>query len=274
MEPIATPVVVEGDEGMGPTMNQRVDWNEHHRAWVAPYEVVHDAPAFIRRQRVLPLAVNPVFYDPKTNDLVVATKIEIDVRFDGGSATRAERSPANDGKQWNDVFGRMFVNAQQARNWRAPKPELASTALAAARAAPGAVKLHVRDTGVYKVSAATLSAAGFPAGQPVANIRLYRRTYNDVTLTPGETEVPVYVREGATGVPGVLDAADIVVFYGLRLRGDHRATRASGTRHQHVLAGPGPGPRWPRAPALGFVTADTTAAFFRHGALRNRRHLP
>ena len=265
LEPNATPIVIQGDEEMGPTTSERVDWNEAtYLAWVAPDIVTHDAPGFIRRQRVLPLAVSPVFYDVKTNDIVVATRIEIDVRFDGGASARTAPSAARD-EQWNDVFGRMLVNAQQARAWRVPKPALASTATTIARAAPGAVKLRVRDTGVHKVSATTLLAAGFPAGQPVANLRMYRRTYDDATLTAGESDVPLYVREGAGGVAGVFDANDLVVFYGLRLRDD--ATQGD-TREQYSFTNtywlePGAGtPMATRTPAPGFVTADTTTAFF------------
>lgn len=265
LEPVATPIVVEGDEEMGPTTSERVDWNEAtYLAWNAPDIVTYDTPAFIRRQRILPLAVNPVFYDVKTNEIVVATRIEIDVRFDGGSSSRMTGSPARD-EQWKDVFGRMLVNAQQARAWQVPKPALASTAATIARAAPGAVKLRVRDTGVHKVSAATLLAAGFPAGQPVGNLRLYRRTYDDNTLTPGETEVPLYVREGTGGIAGVFDANDLVVFYGLRLRDD--ATQGD-TREQYSFTNtywlePGASaPMATRTPAPGFVTADTTTAFF------------
>jgi hypothetical protein len=266
LEPVATPIVIEGDEEMGPTTSERVDWNEAtYLAWVAPDIVTYDAPAFIRRQRVLPLAVNPVFYDVKSNEIVVATRVEIDVRFDGGSSSRATTAPAARDEQWNDVFGRMLVNSQQARAWRAPKPALASTAATMARVAPGAVKLRVRDTGVHKVAAATLLAAGFPGGQPVGNLRLYRRTYDDNTLTAGETEVPLYVREGTGGVAGVFDANDLVVFYGLRLRDD--ATQGD-TREQYSFTNtywlePGAGtPMATRTPAPGFVTADTTTAYF------------
>ncbi len=265
LEPVATPIMIAGDEDFGPTTGERVDWNEStYLAWVAPDIVTYDAPAYIRRQRVLPLAVNPVFYDPKTNDVVVATRVEIEVRFDRGAPARAQAPSAHD-VQWDDLFGRMFVNATQARSWHAPKPELAANAVAATRTAPGAVKLRVRDTGVHKVSASTLLAAGFPAGQAVGNLRLYRRTYDDNTLTAGETDVPLYVREGTGGVAGVFDANDLVIFYGLRLRDD--ATQ-NDPREWYSFTNtywlePGAGtPMSTRAPAPGFVTADTTTNYF------------
>ncbi len=264
LEPVPTPILIDGDE-LGPVTSERVDWDEAvYRNWAAPNVVSQDEPVFIRRQRVLPLAVNPLFYDAATNELVVATRIEVDVRFEGGSS-RTLTSVAPETGEWNDAFGRLFVNCNQARAWRAPKPALAATTGVFRGGAPGAVKVRVRDTGVHKVSAATLFAAGFPAGQPVGNLRLYRRTYNDVSLTPGETEVPLYVREGTGGVAGVFDANDLVVFYGLRLRDD---ASQGDTREQYASANvywlePGAGTAMTtRAPAPGFVSADTTTAFF------------
>lgn len=266
LEPVATPILIDGVDDSAPTISERIEFDEStYRAWVAPDVVVHDAPVYIRRQRTLPIAVNPVFYDLATSELVIATRVEVEIRFDGGSSARVAPSQAPESAQWNDVFARLFANPRQARVWRTPKPSLASTSAAAARVAPGAVKLEVRDTGVHKVSAATLVAAGFPAGQPVANLRLYRRTYDETTLTPAETDVPLYVRENAGGIAGTFDGNDIAVFYGLRLRDD--ATQGD-TREQYSGTNiywlePGAGTSMAtRAPAAGFVTADTTTAFF------------
>ncbi len=265
LEPNPTPAILE-DEEMGTLTTERVVWDEAtYRAWVAPDVVVHDAPAYIRRQRMISVSVNPVFYDVSTNDVVVATQVEVDIRFEGGRDTRAVGAPSSDLQRWGETFGRLFVNAPQTRSWQTPKPQLASTGGLAARVAPGAVKLTVRATGVHKVSASTLLAAGFPAGQPVDNVRLYRRTYDDATLTAGETDVPYYVREGAGGVAGVLDANDLVIFYGLRVRddalqGDPREQYSSTNVYWFE---PSAGTAMAtRSPGAGFVTADTTSAFF------------
>jgi len=258
--------LIDGPDEMGPVTGERVDWDEAtYRGWVAPDVVEPEAPAFIRRQRVLAIAVNPFFYDASTHELVVATKIEIDVRIDGGRSADAAPRTAPEAEGWNEVFGRLFVNANVAGAWRAPKRERAAAAGLARMAAPGAVKIRVRDTGVHKVSATTLLAAGFPAGQSVGNLRLYRRTYSETTLTPGETEVPVYVREGAGGTAGIFDASDIVVFYGLRVREDALQGDA---REQYSSINiywlePGAGTAMAtRTPTPGFVTADTTNASF------------
>ncbi len=266
LEPNPTPILIESQDEFGPSIGERVTFDDAtYRAWVAPDVVAHDPPAYIRRQRVLPIGVHPLFYDPSTTEVVVATRIEVEVRFADGTPSRVAPGVAPETGSWNDVFGRLFVNPHQARAWRAPKRDLAPSATAVARVAAGAVKLRVRDTGVHKVSAASLVASGFPAGQLVGSLRLYRRTYSETTLTPAETDVPLHVREDAGGVAGVLDGNDLVVFYGLRVREDALQGDA---REQYSSVNvywlePGAGTAMAtRSPAPGFVTADTTGAFF------------
>ncbi|HEU4929874.1 MAG TPA: C25 family cysteine peptidase, partial [Candidatus Krumholzibacteria bacterium] len=248
-----------------PNIGERIDWDEaKYQGWSPPNVVEHDAPVYIRRQRVLPIGVSPVFYDASTYEVVVATQIEVEVRFATGSTRSSQTDIRDADSQWSDTFARMFVNPRQAAAWRVPKPDFAST-MGAARTAPGAVKLRVRETGIHKVSASTLVAAGFPVGQSVDNLRLYRRTYNETTLTAGEVEVPIYVRESAGGIAGIFDANDLAIFYGLRLRDD---TSQGDAREAYASANtywlePGDGlDMATRTPSPGFVSADTAAAFF------------
>ncbi|MCI0452193.1 MAG: C25 family cysteine peptidase [Candidatus Latescibacteria bacterium] len=266
LEPMATPFLIDSKDEFGASLGERPEWKQSvYSAWIAPDVIVHDEPAYIRRQRVLPLGVHPIFYDPSTTEVVVATRIEVEIRFAGGTPSRVAPGVAPESAAWDAMFGRLFVNPREARAWRVPKPAVAQTSATVARAAPGAVKLRVRDTGVHKVSAASLVASGFPAGQPVTNLRLYRRTYNDTTLTSGETDVPLYVREEAGGVAGVLDGNDLVVFYGLRVRDDalQGDAREQFSSVNTYWLEPGAGtPMTTRTPAPGFVTADTTTAFF------------
>ncbi len=265
LEPVATPILIEGVDELQPNIGERVDWDQSkYEGWSAPNVVEHDPPVYIRRQRALPIGVNPVFYDASTHEVVVATQIEVEVRFEGGSSRSMRTDVRDRDSRWGDTFARMFVNPRQAAEWRVPKPDLATTA-GAARTAPGAVKLRVRETGMHKVSAATLVAAGFPVGQSVDNLRLYRRTYNEATLTAGEVEIPLYVRESAGGIAGIFDGTDLAVFYGLRLHDD--ATQGD-TREQYASANtywlePGDGLEMTtRTPSPGIVSADTATAFF------------
>ena len=265
LEPIATPFLIGGVDELQPNIGERVDWDPaKYQAWSPPNVVEHDQPVYIRRQRALPIGVNPVFYDASTNEVVVATQIEVEVRFSGGADRSRRPATAEVDTRWTDTFARMFVNPRQAREWKTPKPELTSTA-GAVRTAPGAVKLRVRETGVHKVLASTLVAAGFPVGQSVDNLRLYRRNYNETTLTGGEVEIPVYVRESAGGLDGIFDGSDLAIFYGLRLHDD--ATQ--GDPHEQYSATntywlePGDGVDMAtRTPAPGVVSSDTTTASF------------
>ena len=266
LEPIATPILIKGIDELQPGIGERIDWDPaKYQAWSPPNVVEHDEPVYIRHQRALPIGVNPVFYDASSNEVVVATQIEVEVRFAGG-ADRSRRTVLSEGDtRWSDTFARMFVNPRQAGEWQVPRPELAPTAFGATRTAPGAVKLRVRETGIHKVVASTLVAAGFPVGQSVDNLRLYRRTYNETTLTGAEVDIPIYVREAAGGIAGIFDASDLAIFYGLRLRDD--ATQGD-AREQYASANtywlePGDGiDMATRTPSPGFVTADTSSAFF------------
>ncbi len=266
LEPIATPILIQGIDELQPNLGERIDWDPaKYQGWSPPNVVEHDQPVYIRHQRALPIGVNPVFYDASSNEVVVATQIEVEVRFAGGTA-RAERSVAADvDTRWSDTFARMFVNARQAKEWQVPKPDLSPTAIGAARAAPGAVKLRIRETGIHKVLASTLVAAGFPVGQSVDNLRLYRRTYSETTLTAAAVEIPIYVRESAGGIAGIFDGSDLAIFYGLRLRDDPSQADA---REQYSSVNtywlePGDGVDMAtRTPAPGTVSADTANAFY------------
>ncbi|HEX6790650.1 MAG TPA: C25 family cysteine peptidase, partial [Candidatus Krumholzibacteria bacterium] len=178
----------------------------------------------------------------------------------------ADAAPVAPERHWNDFFGRLLVNAGQARQW-GPAGVVARERMLAGttRVAPGAVKIRVYDTGIHGVRASRAIASGFPSGQSVDQLRLFRRLYDDVTLSPSETDVVFDVIEDAAGTPGIFDGADRLVFYGISLRDE--VTQAD--QHQNYCSynvywlEPAPGSRMTvRTPPAGFVTADTALATF------------
>ena len=52
-------------------------------------EVLLGEPALLRHQSVLPITISPVGYDPASGELVVATRIEIELEFSGGDRSSA-----------------------------------------------------------------------------------------------------------------------------------------------------------------------------------------
>lgn len=267
LEPVATPIGIHDDD-LGPGISERVQWNDAvFQAYRDPALVSSDAVVYVRHQRALPVRVNPIAYDPKSQTLSVAKEIEIEVRF--ARAPRGADESAgivtDEGKDWNDIYGRLIVNASQAKQWRTKTPSVSNLTTGAARVVPGAVKIRVYQTGVHAVLASRVIAAGFPAGQPVANLRLFRRSYSETTLSPGETEIACEVNENAAGTAGVFDGNDELVFYGRRLRDDPNQPDAKEqfSSYNVYWLEPSNGARMAQsAPGVGFVTGDTLAATF------------
>jgi len=271
LEPMPHVVPIEDDE-MGKLPGEKVTFDEsvYRGAAVTPLVRAGEA-AYIRRQRVVPVHVNPLVYDPGTGEVSVATSIEVEVRLSGG-ARRSDATGVPAGAEtqaWENLFGRMVVNPEQGRSWRAPRttlsPATSMQTFGTAQVAPGAVKLPVRRTGIHRVTASALVTAGFPAGQLVTNLRLFQRTYNETTFTPNATNIPFHVREAAGGTAGVFEGNDQLIFYGLRLSDDSD----SGDLQEQYAAynvywlDTGTGVEMAsRTPGVGFVTADTTNASF------------
>jgi hypothetical protein len=239
----------------------------------SPVTVSADGPAWIRHQRILPLRVRPLSYDPTTGEATLAKTIEIRVSFAGGGLEGApapgrRSAPVTETPEWEDVFSRMLVNSPQARSWRLPlrSPPDRTQSLREAPAQTGpAIKLAVKETGLHRVTAATLVSAGFPANRPVADLHLYKRGYDEDAFTGTVTEVAYKVIESPSGTPGVFEGEDALVFYGLRLRDEPMQADPDELYTDHNvywLEAASGTPMADRALAPGYLTADTSSASF------------
>jgi hypothetical protein len=273
LEPVPYPEAERDVElGVVPVERYEID-DDIYTAFRSPDLVTSDTDAWIRRQRVLPLWVQPLSYDPSTSETVLATSIEVTVSFSGGRVPGVDSPgagvvPAPESTEWEEVFSRMLVNAGRARSWRLPlrtpesRPQLS----------PGAgiqtgplVRLEVKQTGVHKVSADSLISAGFPSGRAVSELHLFRRGYDDDAFSGTVTDVPFEVAEKAGGTPGVFDGADLLIFYGRRLRDD--ASRKDPyelySDHNVYWLGTTGGPTMTdRALQTGYISSDTSTAWF------------
>ena len=150
---------------------------EVYDAFRSPPVAVADEDAWIRRQRVLPVWVHPLSYNPATGEAMLATSIEVTVFFDGAGRRENRSAPVIESPEWEETFSRMLVNAGQAREWRVPRPfvDRAPAGTLAPLQTGAMVKLRVQKTGIHRVTAAVLIAAGYPAGQAVDELHLFRR---------------------------------------------------------------------------------------------------
>ena len=266
LEPYPTDVAIP-DEDMGPVPGAAIVVDAQvYGDWEPLPLIVPDEPAYIRHQRVLPVRVYPVSYDPATGELSVATRVEVTVQLLGNVPRDEGRGFSRpESKGWEETFGRLFVNPGQAAAWRLPRAETSLAPAAPVRVVPGAVKLQVRETAIHKVRASTAIAQGFPAGQPLSNLHLFKRNYTESTFSGGTAEVAFRVIEGATGTPGIFDADDILVFYGRRLRDDasQADTLEQYSKYNTYWLEPAAGLTMAtRSPGVGFVSADTSTASF------------
>ena len=173
---------------------------------------------WIRENRVLPIQLNPVQYNPATGEARLYHKLVVEVQFRrSGSAPAASQafqrpeSPAYDA-----MFGTMLINPQTAKQWRAASPRSTNLTLergmapsAPARTVSPRYKILVTASGMHHITGRDLvEATGVDIGSIVPAT---------LTLSNKGRQVPIFVRgEG----DGRFDADDEIVFYGQRPRGE------------------------------------------------------
>ena len=231
---------------------------------------------FIRHQRVVPVRVTPVRYDPGSGETSIITRIRVDISLGRPSGGRPGSGPEEEPRiveespAWERILSRTVINAAEAREWRLKRREpsikdpWSPISMGTALSGP-LVKLKIKETGLYKLTAADAVAGGFPVGEPVTNLHLFKRGYNKTALTESLTDVAFTVREDPGGTPGVFDGQDLVVFYAARLRDD--ADRDDPVEkfadYNCIWLGTTGGPTMIIQPLRrGFVSSDTATASF------------
>ena len=212
-------------------------------AWPAERATLGE-PFVLRRQRMAALAVWPVTYDEATGRLALARRMTVRVDFVGGAAPLG--APAADDRYWEPVLEGALLNYDQGRRMRVPRGAAGARAPAESgfsprslldRPLPGdaafdrgpagpaaaaafdedapEVRIHVDTTGFYAFQFAELSAKGFPAGVPVAEVALHRHEPVAGAVAPAPSyetiELPIEVRD-ANG-NGVFDGGDAILAY-------------------------------------------------------------
>jgi len=186
---------------------------------LAPAEIATLSPAAgWRHQRVQSILVSPVQVAPAMGQYQVARVIEVDVEFvrDSRAPKVTALVPAGpDAPGWDELLDGVLMNASSARSFRmrsAPAP-------VAATITPGQPYVRVRfgSTGLARLSFAQLAAGGFPAGVPVAQVRVEERGYDKTKADPFTVvNLPRIIEDGNSN--GEFDAGDFVVFYGFNYR--------------------------------------------------------
>ena len=182
---------------------------------------------WIRENRVLPIQLNPVQYNPATGEVRLYHRLVVEVAFRDLNA-RGGQAPALRGEAtqigtrpespvYDAMFQHMLINPQSAKQWRAASPRTLNLTWERERA-PSApennmlrlrYKVLVTHDGMHHITGRQLSeATGVDIGSIVpATLKLSNKG----------RQIPIFVRgEG----DGSFDGDDEIVFYGQRARGE------------------------------------------------------
>lgn len=269
LEPVPYPVVKEDENGQPfSTVDYSIDAQTYNGAGTT-IGVVAEPEALLRRQRVAPVRVTPVSYDPRTGETTIATVIRVEITLLGTPRGDVPRRPVVETRAWERVYGRALVNPEQGREWRAGSRKATGVTSASMRALTVAagplVKLAVHQSGMHRVSAASVVSKGFPAGTATDQLQVFKRYYDENAMTAGITDVHFKVIEDGNGVPDVFDGGDYVVFYGQRLREDalqNDAIEKFAETNIYWLGASGGTQMAQKVVPPGTVSADTTTATF------------
>ena len=197
---------------------------------------------WIRENRVLPIQLNPVQYNPATGEVRLYHRLVVEVGFRGlnarggkvGDAGNLHRvgigvtAPALRGQatqKWTRpespvyeaMLSNLLINPQTAQQWRAASPRTMNLTWESERApsAPASTlptrryKVLVTHDGMHHITGRQLAVA---TGVDIGSI-----VPATLTLSNKGRQIPIFVRgEG----DGSFDGDDEIVFYGQRARGE------------------------------------------------------
>ena len=197
------PVVGFGDGRPG-TGDRRPEAAVGSGFWpAAPAEIL--SIEALRGVRVARVRVSPVQYDAATRTLRLHHKVRVTLSFDR-PAVQSDRSDALD-----NIIASMLVNGEDAIRWKLDLPLQDSSNFF--ERSDVWCRIKTESTGVYRITAADLRAAGFsPESIAPATMKLYsigpyaiNGPYPDTMV-----QVPVYVKDNGDGK---LDKGEYLAFY-------------------------------------------------------------
>ncbi len=183
---------------------------------------------WLRDQRILPLVLFPVQFNPVARTVRIHRRLVVHVRFDSNAGVFQDQ-PRKD--LFEEVYRTALLNYDQAKPWR-------SRPIARARGAlldddpfsmsDDWLKISLRNEGLCRLTSGQLEAAGIDiAGVDPATVKIYHMGRKilprQVGLAPTMKEIPSLV----TGQEdGQLDPGDEILFYATDLSGWEEMSQA------------------------------------------------
>ncbi len=188
---------------------------------------------WIRENRVLPIQLNPVQYNPVTGEVKLYHRLVVEVQFNSLSSapSAAQGFPRPESSVYEKMFENLLINPQTAKQWRSPVMRAIPrddslkvgtlTAHSPAFSAPSApamtsprYKVIIANSGMYRITASDLASAGVD----ITTIRP-----STLTLSNKGKQIPIFVRNADNREP--TDATGFgaegeIIFYGERHSGE------------------------------------------------------
>jgi hypothetical protein len=203
---------------------QRLSWDRDEALYARGFPeswAVLGRPANLRSLRIVPVDVYPYRWDPQAGAVRIATRMEIDIRFEEDHPLSLPRNrPADvplvsESSSWTRLYRQSVLNVDQSGVWlRSPAPWPGSRLRRAPPVGPE-LRIEVDHSDMYRVTYDDLVAAGWDqTGVQVDQLAMVERFFDegDTLGDPfHENDVPIVVKDGN----GVFDAGDEIYFFGL-----------------------------------------------------------
>ncbi len=189
---------------------------------------------WIRQNRILPLQIYPVQYNPVSGVVKFYHRLVVEIQFnDVAKAPSAIQGlPQTESAVYEEMFGNMLINPQTAKQWRSPgihrnvnvdlssfgelteNPSSFSIPSAPTITSPR-YKITISKSGMYHITSSDLVAAGID----ISTIKP-----NTLTLSNKGKQIPIFVRNYRNGQSidnlSGLDPDSEIIFYGQRHSGE------------------------------------------------------
>jgi hypothetical protein len=190
-----------------------------------------DGAAFLRHQRVLPLEVSPVQWNPVSGTLRLHHRIVIEISYSAvrGPTSEPEVSPGPK-DPFEPLYRSALVNAEQSRPWRG-RP--ISAFKSGADDDPFATsddwfRISLRESGICRLTGEQMSQAGLDLSQvDLTTFKMYHMGRKvlprQVGNAPIMEQIPIQV---SAGDDGRFDSDDEILFYATDLVGWEEMSQA------------------------------------------------
>ena len=185
-------------DARGETREARSGWEPAAAAEILSIET-------LRGVRVARVRVSPVQYNPGTGTLRLYHKVRVALSFDRPAVSVDRPDPLD------NVIEPMLANGKEAIGWKLDLPT--QDTLNFFERSNAWCRIKTESTGVYRITAADLKAAGFdPASIAPATMKLYSIGRHEVNGPYPDTmvEVPVYVKDNGDAK---FDKGEYLAFY-------------------------------------------------------------